>query len=91
MKDYGLPKVIGRLTPIVEITWSSPASSPTTQSTSWTVAPGIIYSGDWYQLAIEALIPANKAAGPNVGVIAQFHVFLDDLFPGSLGKPLFDF
>jgi hypothetical protein len=39
---------------------------------------------------VEALIPANKASGSNVGVIAQFHVFFDDLFPNSLGKPIFE-
>ena len=86
--DYGLPPVLGRLTPIVEITWSSPATKPNTQGTTWTVAPGVLYSGDWYQFGIEALIPANRAAGTNVGVIAQFHVFLDDLFPNTLGKPV---
>jgi hypothetical protein len=43
-------------------------------------------------VGVELLIPANRAAGTNVGVIAQFHMFLDDLLPGSvLGRPLFDF
>lgn len=88
VKDYGLPPVLGRLTPIVEITWSSPATKPNTQGTTWTVAPGVLYSGNWYQFGIEALILANRAAGTNVGVIAQFHVFLDDLFPNTLGKPV---
>ncbi len=90
VKDYGLPNFLGRLTPIVEATWSSRATSPSNQDTSWTVAPGVIYSGDSYQIGIEALIPANKAAGTHVGVIAQFHIFLDDLFPNSIGKPLFN-
>jgi hypothetical protein len=90
VKDYGLPSFIGRLTPLVEVTWTSPATAPSQQGTTWTVAPGVIYSADWYQLGLELLIPANKAAGSNVGVIAQFHMFLDDLLPDSvLGRPLF--
>jgi hypothetical protein len=53
------------------------------------VSPGVLYEGEWFQIGIEALIPANRATGRNVGVITQFHVFFDDLFPNSLGKPLF--
>lgn len=51
--------------------------------------PGVGDEGSSYPFGIEALIPANKAAGPNRGVIAQLHVFLDDLFPNTLGRPLF--
>jgi hypothetical protein len=92
VKDLGLPRFVGRRTPLVEITWSSPATSPSTQGTTWTIAPGVIYSADSYQVGVELLIPANRAAGTNVGVIAQFHMFLDDLLPDSvLGRPLFDF
>jgi hypothetical protein len=90
VKDVGLPEFIGRLTPIVEITWTSPASSPTTSAITWQIAPGLLYSGDWYQIGVEALIPLNSATGTNVGVIAQFHMFLDDLFPNTLGKPIVD-
>ena len=53
-----------------------------------TAAPGFIYQGDTFQFGIEALIPANRAAGQNVGVIAQLHFFLDDIFPHSLGSPI---
>ena len=92
VKDLGLPSFIGRLTPLIEITWSSPATAPSTQGTTWTIAPGVLYSAPSYQLGVELLIPANRATGTNVGVIAQFHLFLDDLFPDSiLGRPLFEF
>jgi len=39
---------------------------------------------------VEALIPLNQRTGTNVGVIAQFHVFFDDLFPNTIGKPIVD-
>jgi hypothetical protein len=40
-------------------------------------------------VGLEALIPANRAAGTNVGVAALVHFFFDDLYPNTLGKPLF--
>ena len=89
VKDIGLHGFLGQLIPLVEITWTSTASRPSQTPTTWTIAPGVIYMADWYQVGIEALIPANKAAGPNVGVVALFHVFLDDLFPNSIGRPIF--
>ncbi|MBV9758326.1 MAG: hypothetical protein JO047_14860 [Alphaproteobacteria bacterium] len=89
VRDIGLGGFVGHLIPLVEVTWSSPAGRPSVQPTTWTVAPGVIYMADWYQVGIEALIPGNKAAGSNVGVLALFHVFLDDVLPNSLGRPIF--
>ena len=40
------------------------------------------------RVSVEALIPGNKQTGSHVGVIAQFHLYFDDLFPNSLGKPI---
>ncbi len=90
VKDLGLPSVLGRLTPLIEFTWTSPATAPSTLGTTWTMAPGVLYSADGYQIGAELLIPLNRAAGTTVGVIAQLHLFLDDLLPDSvLGRPLF--
>ncbi len=91
VRDFGLPGFFNRLTPLVEIAYSSPASSPNNLGTQVVVAPGVIYGGDSFQVGIEALIPANRASGRFVGVIAQMHLFFDDLFPNSLGKPLFSY
>jgi hypothetical protein len=90
VKNYGLPGFVGNLIPLVEVTWSSPASTPSSQGTTWTVAPGVIYLAQWGEIGVEALIPANKAAGTNVGVVGLVHFFLDDLMPTSLGKPIFE-
>lgn len=90
VKDLGLPGWLGRMIPLVEITATSPATKPNNSPTTWTIAPGVLYAGPWYQLGVELLIPANKAAGSNVGLVAQFHMYLDDLIPNSvLGRPLF--
>lgn len=91
VRDVGLPGFFGHLIPLVEIAYSSPASAPSNLGTQVVVAPGVLYESNTYQVGVEALIPANRASGSNVGVIAQFHVFLDDLFPNSLGKPLLNF
>ncbi|MBN9507621.1 MAG: hypothetical protein J0I21_00750, partial [Alphaproteobacteria bacterium] len=89
VKDYGLPRFINHLIPLVETTWWSPAQAPATGfPMTLTVAPGVIYMADDFQVGVEALIPANRAAGHNVGVIAQLHFFLDDIFPHTLGAPL---
>ena len=91
VKDLGLPDFFGRLVPLVESTWFTPTAAPAGGVPStWTISPGVIYMADGFQVGIEALIPANRQSGHNVGVIAQVHFFFDDLFPGSfLGKPIF--
>ena len=90
VRDIGLPEFFNRLTPLVEVAYSSPASSPSNLGTQVVVAPGVIYGGDGFQVGVEALIPANRASGKFVGVITQLHLFFDDLFPNTLGKPLFN-
>jgi hypothetical protein len=57
--------------------------------TTGTINPGVIWVGNKYQFAIEALIPVNRQSGTNVGVIAQLHFFLDDIDPHGIGKPIF--
>ncbi|TMP96918.1 MAG: hypothetical protein E6L07_04000 [Verrucomicrobia bacterium] len=59
------------------------------QQTTGTINPGVIWAGKYFQVGVEAIIPINERRGTNVGVIAQLHFFLDDLFPHSLGRPLF--
>ena len=84
------PDFVRRLTPLIEASFQSPVANyaHTGTRTTGTINPGLIYSGDSYQLAVEAMIPVNRASGKHVGVIAQIHFFLDDIFPNSLGKPL---
>jgi hypothetical protein len=59
------------------------------ERTTGTVNPGVIYVADKFQLGFEAIIPVNRASGDGVGVIGQLHLYLDDIFPNSIGRPLF--
>jgi hypothetical protein len=89
--DLGLPDFINRLIPLVEVTFQTPVAHTVTSGTltTGTVNPGVIYIGNGYQLAIEALIPINRQSGSNVGVIGQLHFYLDDLDPRGIGRPIF--
>jgi hypothetical protein len=90
VQDFGLPKFINRLIPLVELNLSSEVSNfDEEERTTGTVNPGVIYVADKYQLGLEAIIPINRASGDGVGVIGQLHLYLDDIFPRSLGRPLF--
>jgi hypothetical protein len=56
--------------------------------TTGTVNPGIIWSGQYCQFGVEAVIPVNSHTGNNVGVVAQLHFYLDDILPKVFSKPL---
>jgi hypothetical protein len=87
VKDIGLCAPFKRLIPLVEFAMQTPlnrVSGPTTG----TVNPGIIWSGQYFQLGVEAIIPINSHTGNNVGVVGQLHFYLDDILPKVFGKPL---
>ena len=89
--DLGLPDFVNRLIPIVEASLQTPMSNTLTSGTvtTGTINPGIIYLGNTFQVAIEAVIPVNRQSGTSVGVIGQLHFYLDDIFPNTLGRPIF--
>jgi hypothetical protein len=88
VKDYGLPAFVNRLTPVVELSWSSAASKPTQDTTQYLWGIGVNYTATGWAVGLEALVPGNRNTGSHLGVIAQFHLYFDDLLPHSLGKPI---
>jgi len=90
VKDYGLPDFVNKLTPVVELAWSSPASQPNQLQTQYLWGFGVNYTATTYAVGIEALVPGNRATGTHAGVIAQFHLYFDDLLRQSLGTPIVD-
>jgi hypothetical protein len=89
VQDMHLPAPINRLIPLVEFALETPLNRGEQGQTTGTINPGVIWAGKYFQVGAEAVIPINQRTGNNVGVIAQLHFFLDDLFPHSLGRPLF--
>jgi hypothetical protein len=89
--DLGLPEFINHLIPLVEATLQTPMANTITSGTltTGTINPGVIWVGNTFQIAVEALIPINRQSGSNVGVIAQLHLYLDDIDPRGIGKPIF--
>jgi len=49
----------------------------------------VIWVGSYFQVALEAVIPINRESGSGVGVLGQLHLYLDDMFPTTVGRPLF--
>lgn len=89
VKDIGLRAPFDRLIPLVEFAFETPLTRGEEGQTSGTINPGVIWSGKYFQVGAEATIPINLRTGSDIGFIAQLHFYLDDLFPHSLGRPLF--
>ena len=89
--DIGLPDFVNRLIPIVEASMQTPVSNTLTSGTvtTGTINPGVLWVGQSMQVGVEAVIPVNRQSGTSVGVIGQLHFFLDDIFPRTIGRPLF--
>ncbi len=89
--DLGLPDFVNHLIPLVEATLQTSVANTITSGTmtTGTINPGVIWVGNTFQIAVEALIPINRQSGTNVGVIAQLHLYLDDIEPRGIGKPIF--
>ena len=89
VQDMHLPAPVDRLIPLVEFALETPLNRGARGQTTGTINPGVIWAGKYFQVGVEAIVPINERTGTNVGVIAQLHFFTDDLFPHSLGRPLF--
>jgi hypothetical protein len=90
IQDLQLPDFINHLIPIVEAQLSTPVANNlgNSSATTGTVNPGVIWVGSYFQVGLEALVPVNRESGTGVGVIGQLHLYLDDMFPSTLGQPL---
>jgi hypothetical protein len=88
--DLGLPDFFNHLIPIVEAQFSTPVANNYGLSfvTTGTIQPGVIWVGSYFQVGVEAIIPINAQSGSAIGGMAQLHLYLDDMFPDTFGKPL---
>ena len=88
--DLQLPDFINHLIPIVEAQLSTPVANNFGNSpvTTGTINPGAIWVGSYFQVGLEATVPVNRASGTGVGFLGQLHLYLDDMFPTTIGQPL---
>ena len=89
VRDVGLPVPLNRLVPVVEVLVDQPLDRGQSGKTTGTINPGIIWIGRVFQIGVEAVVPLNERSGKNVGIRAQLHFYLDDLFPRTFGRPVF--
>ena len=89
VKDVGLRAPFDHLIPLVEFSFDTPLNRGQGGQTTGTINPGVIWSGKYFQIGAEAVIPVNSRTRSDVGFIAQLHFYLDDLFPYTIGRPLF--
>ena len=89
--DLQLPDFFNHLIPIVELNLTTPVANNygNPYTTTGTVNPGVIWVGSYFQVGLEAMIPINRDSGSGVGVLGQLHLYLDDMFPATVGQPLF--
>jgi hypothetical protein len=88
VKDVGLAPPFDRLIPLVEVSLSTPVNRGLSRNTTGTVQSGILWAGQYYQIGAEAIIPVNALSGKGLGGVIQLHLYLDDIFPQSIGRPL---
>ena len=89
VKDIGLGAPWNRMVPVVEVVAQKPLDRVGDRSWSGSIQPGLLWAGRHLQFGLEAVIPINAASGRGIGLLAQLHFFLDDLFPSTIGRPLF--
>ncbi len=89
VKDVGLGAPFNRMVAVVEFPNQTCLTGDCKNQTTSTVNPGIAWIGRYTELGIAAEIPTNSLSGAGTGVFVLFHLFIDDLFPKSIGRPIF--
>lgn len=90
VKNVGMPQFLRNSVLLVEMPLQTCLDHGCDGDVTGTVNPGIIFFNHMGQLSLEAVVPVNNRTGDSVGAQLQVHFYLDDLFPNTLGKPLFD-
>lgn len=88
VKNVGLGQPFSNMIPVVEFPMNTCTGGPCSGQTTGTINPGLLWLTRWGQFGVEAQIPVNRASGRHTGILLQAHLYLDDVFPNSIGKPL---
>ena len=89
VKDIGLGAPFNRMIIVTEFPMQTNISQDNKGQTTGTVNPGIVWAGKFTQFGIAAEIPINSKSGKSVGILGLIHLYIDDLFPKSIGGPIF--
>ncbi len=89
VKDIGLGNPFKRMILVAEFPMETCMSAECKGQITGTVNPGIVWAGKFMELGVAAQIPVNSRSGSSVGILGLIHLFIDDLFPKSLGAPIF--
>ena len=89
VKDIGLGAPFDRMILVTEFPMETCMSADCKGQTTGTINPGVVWCGKLMEFGIAAEIPVNSQSGSSVGVLGLLHLYVDDLFPQSLGRPIF--
>jgi hypothetical protein len=89
VKDIGLGDPFKRMILVAEFPMETCMSADCKGQITGTVNPGIVWCGKYMEFGIAAQIPINSRSGSSVGVLGLVHLYVDDLFPTSIGRPIF--
>ncbi|HYP56767.1 MAG TPA: hypothetical protein VEQ35_00590 [Beijerinckia sp.] len=94
---HEVPDLFKRLIPAFEVQVATPVSnigpsvagSFSPSDTTGIFGPSLYYIGQYFEIGVMAQFPINEASGKHVGARAVVDFFLDDIFPDTIGRPLF--
>jgi hypothetical protein len=89
VKDIGLGAPFNRMILVTEFPMETCMSADCKGQTTGTVNPGVVWCGKFMEFGIAAQIPVNSRSGSSVGILGLIHLYVDDLFPKSIGGPIF--
>jgi hypothetical protein len=89
VKDIGLGAPFNRMILVTEFPMETCMSTDCKGQVTGTVNPGVVWCGKYMELGVAAQVPINSRSGSSVGILGLFHLYIDDLFPKSIGAPIF--
>ncbi|HEY3901819.1 MAG TPA: hypothetical protein VGM54_24615 [Chthoniobacter sp.] len=88
VKDTGMVRPFRDMIPLVEFAMQTPENRGG-GGTTGTINPGVLWEGRYCQIGAEAMIPVNRQSGPNIGMVFNVQIYIDDIFPKLFGHPIF--
>ncbi len=85
----GIGAPFNNMVPIVEIPMQTCLDADCPARTTGDIDPGLIWIGHYLQWGVELELPVNAASGNRLGIVVGVDFYFDDLFPKTLGAPLF--